>query len=66
MNYSYQYFDINVNVAVLAKEFADALDKEAKIKNDPTIPGSPFRHDKDPLGDFDMSICMSHASVIPV
>lgn len=59
---SYEYFDINANVAVIAKELANAIDEEAKKNNDHTYPGSRFRHARDPEGDWDMSICTSYDS----
>ncbi|KAG9511887.1 hypothetical protein KCV07_g9848, partial [Aureobasidium melanogenum] len=52
----YQYFDYNVNVAVMAKEIAQALDNEAEAHGDFSKPGSKYRHARDPTGARDWSI----------
>lgn len=43
-------------MAAIVKEFADALDREAKKDDDCTTPGSRFHHEKYPQGDWDMRI----------
>jgi len=58
MIYSYTYFDINVNVGVMAKELADALDKAARDNGAQGTPGAHYRHERDPKGDWDMTVCM--------
>jgi len=62
----YEYFDRNINVAVMARELAQALDDEAELRGDHGKPGSRYRHARDPTGKKDMTICEFHRSLSAV
>ena len=40
----YEYFDRSINVAIMAKELAQALDDEAELHGDIEKPSSQYRH----------------------
>jgi hypothetical protein len=56
--FSYSYFDKVINVAVMARELAYALDNDVKAKTGKYCePGALLRHSRDSDGNKRCSIC---------